>query len=113
MVHLALKKGECSPIYAECLFICAFAEAHFVEHFEWLERRDPMFGPDSYGQSIRLYVERCYLMWRNMNELVDEDGWKKKAEFKRYLDAIEKIPDLGNKHHADRSFFAAAPKNFS
>ena len=107
-----LKKGECSPIYAECLFICGFGEANFIDHFKWLERSDPEFGPDSFGQSIRLYVERVYDMWKDMNDLVENDGWKSRPEFRPYVNAIEKVPDLGNKQYADKSFFVEAPQNF-
>lgn len=39
------------PLYAEGLFVLAFGKAYFVEHVEWLLRRDPVFGRDSYGQT--------------------------------------------------------------
>ena len=81
-------------------------------HFQWLLRSDPEFGPDSYGNSIRLYVERCYVMWRDMNCLFEDEGWKRRPEFKAYLNAIEKVPDLGNKKYADRTFFHSVPSNF-
>ena len=30
-------------------------------------------------------------------------------EFKAYIEAVEKVPDLGEKQYADRTFFAAVP----
>ena len=36
-------------------------------------------------------------MWRDVNCLVESDACKLRPEFKVYLNAIEKVPDLGNK----------------
>ena len=49
--------------YAESLFVPVFDEAYFKKNFHWLLRNDPEFGRDSYGQTIRLYIERCYAMY--------------------------------------------------
>ena len=57
-----VRRGQVPPLYAEGLFVIAFGKAYFVKHFQWLLRRDPEFGRDSYGQSICLYIERCYIM---------------------------------------------------
>ena len=51
-------------------------------------------------------------MYRDLEELRTDDGWKNKPEFKEYLDAVERIPDLGQKEYADRSFFNDAPEVF-
>ena len=72
-----------------------------MKHFEWLLRRDPEFGKDSYGQTTRLYIERCFIMQRDLSELVENDGWKLKSEFKAYIETVEKVPDLGEKQYAD------------
>ena len=90
-------EGQCPPLYAEGLFVRAFGEAYFVKHFEWLLRRDPEFGQDSYGQTTRLYTERCFVMHGDLNKLVENDGWKSKSEFKAYIEAVEKVSDLGEK----------------
>ena len=104
--------GQCPPLYAQGLFVRAFGKSYFQRHFDWLLRRDPVFGHDSHGQTIRLYPERCYLMYRDLDELRTDDGWKNKPEFKEYLDAVKRIPDLGQKEYADRSFFNDAPELF-
>ena len=57
-----LKEGECPLLYVEGLFVRAFSEAYFTKHFEWLLRFDPEFGRDSWGQTLRIYVERCFVM---------------------------------------------------
>ena len=107
-----LSEGRCPVLYAKGLFVCAFGNAYFARHFEWLLRSDPEFGSDSYGQSIWLYVERCYLMRRDLDELVDNDGWKLKPEFADYIEAIETMPDLGDKIQASKSFFIKDPTFF-
>ena len=50
-------------------------------------------------------------MRRDIDHLMD-GGWKHKQEFKAYFEAVEKIPDLGNKQFADKTFFDAAPVCF-
>ena len=51
-------------------------------------------------------VERCYVMWRDMNCLFEDEGWKRRPEFKAYVNAIEKVPDLGNKNTLTELFFS-------
>ena len=74
-------EGKCPPLYAEGLCIRAFGGAYFVKHFEWLLRRDLDLGRDSYGQNVRLYIEHCYIMRKDLDDLMD-GGWKHKQEFK-------------------------------
>ena len=68
-----LKEGECPPIYAEGLFVCGLRDACFERHFDWLLRSDPGFGKDSCGQTIRLYPERCFIMMRDLEDLMKDD----------------------------------------
>ena len=107
-----MSKDQCPPLYAQGLFIRAFGEAYFVKHFDWLLRRDPNLGNDSYGQTLRLYIERCFVMQRDLDSLADDDGWKSRSEFKACVGAIKRIPDLNEKQHADSRFFADAPACF-
>ena len=76
-----LKEVQCPPLYAEGLFVRAVGEAYFTEHFEWLLRNDPELGRHSHGQTLRLYTERCYVMKRDFDNLVIDDGWKTMPEF--------------------------------
>ena len=107
-----LKEGECPLLYAEGLFIRAFGEAYFTKYFEWLLRNDPNLGRDGHGQTLWLYIERCYIMKRDFDNLENDDGQKTMPEFAAYLKAVECVPDLGEKHYADKSFFAGAPSYF-
>ena len=50
---------RCPPLYAAGLFVCAFGEAYFERHFEWLLRNDPKFGRDSYGQTALSTLSGC------------------------------------------------------
>ena len=55
-------------------------------------------------------VERCYVMWNELEDLTK--NWALKPEFEAYVAATEKIPDLGEKKYADKSFFDDAPVCF-
>ena len=71
-----------------------------------LGKYDPELGQDRHGQTLRLYIERCYVMKRDFDNLVIDDGWKTMSEIVAYLKAVECMPDLGEKCYADKSFFA-------
>ena len=77
------------------LWIQGFAESYFDDMFEFMMRNDPELGRDSWGQTARLGVERCYVMHAKLKEL-ENDGWKNNTHFTTYLKALEKIPNAGN-----------------
>ena len=107
-----LKEEECPPLYAEGLCVHVFGEAYLAKDFEWLLRRDPEFGSDRFGQILRLYPESCFVIKRELEELMKDNGWRARPEFAAYIKALDKIPDLGEKRYANRSFFIDAPACF-
>ena len=65
----------------------------FEKHFIWLLRIDS----DCYGHTARLYVERCYIVYKNFQKLVEEGGWGDPDVIASYLEAIEHISELGRR----------------
>ena len=96
-----MAEGQCPLLYAKGLFVRAFGGAYFVKHFKCFLRRDLKFGQNIYGQTTWLYIECGFVMQRDLNKLVENNGWKSKSEFKAYIKAVEKVPDLGEKQYAD------------
>ena len=92
--------GQCPLLYVEGLLVRAFGEAHFKKHFEWLMRCDPKLGGDSYGRTIRLYVERVYVIKRDLD--YSSDNWATMKEFQAYVSAIENVPDLEKKRNVNK-----------
>ena len=83
-----LREDQCPPLYAEGLFVRAFGDAYFKKHFEWLLWSDPEFGHDSYGQAVRLYPERVYIMKKELDDLIN-GGWQEREEYAPYLKAVD------------------------
>ena len=42
--------------------------------FDWLLGSDPEFSKDSYDQTIRLYPERCFIVMRDLEDSMKDDG---------------------------------------
>ena len=75
-------------------------------------RSDPTFGSNIYGQSVRLYPQRDYLMHRDFQMLVENDGWNTQPAVAPFLKAVMTIPDLGDTTLADWNYFVEAPNCF-
>lgn len=83
-----LKPNDTPVFYAMLLFFQAFGDAYFDDMFHFAMKDDPILDKGSYGQISRYCVERLYVMHKALSEL-EGDGWKDRAEFKAYNNALE------------------------
>ena len=65
------------------LFFRGYTDSFFNDHWAFLMRNDPYFGPGTHGQLARFMAERVYLMQKELDELKD-GGWKNNPAFAKY-----------------------------
>lgn len=106
-----LQKGDTPTFYAMLLFFCAFGSAYFDDMFNWTMTDDPILGTGSFGQTARHCVERCYIMHKLLCDL-ENNGWKKRKEFKQYRRALDGIAKEANGKGVGRKFFDKAATVF-
>lgn len=87
-VQPPLKPNDTPVFYAMLLFFQAFGDAYFDDMFHFAMKDDPILDKGSYGQISRFCVERLYVMHKTLSEL-EGDGWKDRAEFEEYKNALE------------------------
>ena len=80
-----------------------------------MKKNNPYFGDGSYGQLAQFMSLQSYLMIRDLNVLVDEDGngdrWREIDEFVPYCNAIRNIP-INTEHAANQEFYNILPQTF-
>ena len=107
--------AHCPPLYAQGLLVRGYGEAYFEKHFDWLLCSDPEFGPDSWGQTTRLYLIRIYMMNKGLEDLMELEKageLRSHESFAAYYDAVDAIPDLQDKTLVDKNYFLEAPGLF-
>ena len=109
-------KEDNTPLfYAQLLFLKAFSESFFNNAYDMAMRADVQYGRSSYGYTSHLCLERCYVMRKQLNDLLDNsssDSWQRRSEFADYREAILDISELGDVSNGGREFFHSLPKVF-
>lgn len=70
--------------------------------FNFMKMDDPFLGNGTFGQLARFGPERCAVMHHLLSEL-GSDGWKEKAEFKRYKDAYNTVAGENEQAYLDKA----------
>ena len=109
-------------LYIQLLLLTAFADEFFDDFFYEAMSHDPEYGKSSHGQTARRWVVLAYLlrkkldkMWELVNRTLDEEenvDLDQHLSLKKYYDAVETLPELGNNADGGKEFFMQAPVTF-
>jgi hypothetical protein len=81
----------------------------FYSHFEWAKHHDPVFG--SYGHISCLVPEHLFIMCKQLNALIENDGWKPAPEFVGFLSkAFNGVNEMGEVSKVGKEYFQRLPK---
>ena len=89
-----LQPGD-SPVFLTTLyFVNGFAKSYYNDMFNFMMQDNPHVGKGTgtFGQLAPWGPERCYVMHSKLREL-ENGGFKKMKEFKRYVRALNGIGD--------------------
>jgi len=108
--------GSSPPaFYTMLLFFDGFCKYTFTYHFEIMKKNNPYYGDGTYGQLAQFMSLQAYLIVRDLNVLVGEDGngdgWRGIDEFGPYCKAISNIPS-NTDHAANKEFYNILPRKF-
>ena len=99
LMNTKASRGCKTPsFYTQLVFLTSFAKSFFTNAFDVAMQCDPQYGRTSFGYISCLYVERCFVMKKQLMDLAEElspNSWKSRVEYKRYQTAIADIPKLG------------------
>ena len=83
---------------------------------------DPEYGESSHGQTSRRWVVQAYLLKKKLDmmqkliaDVLDEDvdvDLGQHPSLKKYYDAVETLPELGDVKEAGKEYFMKAPETF-
>jgi hypothetical protein len=107
-----LRPGETPILLAQTHFLCGFGEAFYTPYFKMAMQADQTFGTDSHGHLSRHLVERCYVMMKELRDMMHDRKWQTMPEFKPYMDSREGLPCLGDVTLAGREFMDAVADAF-
>ena len=109
-------------LYIQLLLLTAFADEFFDDFFYEAMSHDPEYGKSSHGQTSRRWVVLAYLLRKKLDKIqqlvedisndeldVDLD---QHPSLKKYYDAVETLPELGNNADGGKEFFMQAPITF-
>lgn len=107
-----LRPGQTPILLAQAHFLCGFGEAFYTPYFKMAMQADQKFGTDSHGHLSRHLVERCYVMMKELRDMMHDHKWQTLPEFKRYMDSREGLPELGDVTLAGKEFMDAVADAF-
>ena len=106
-------------LYIQLLLLNAFADEFFDDE---AMSHDPVYGESSHGQTSRRWVVLAYLLKKKLDEIqslianvLDEDvdvDLGQHASLKKYYDAVETLPELGDVKEGGKEYFMKASKTF-
>ena len=96
--------GSTTPVFLTQLkFILAFTDAFHAEAFSLTCQADERFGPDSFGHTCQLQVERTYV-WKMM--ILDiKRNIRTHPKFEKYNAALNSLSEAGEVEDFGKAFF--------
>ena len=109
-------------LYIQLLLLNAFADEFFDDFFFEAMSHDPVYGESSHGQTSRRWVVLAYLLKKKLDKIqsliadvLDDDvdvDLSQHASLKKYYDAVETLPELGDVKEGGKEYFMKAPETF-
>ena len=109
-------------LYIQLLLLNAFADEFFDDFFFEAMSHDPEYGESSHGQTSRRWVVLAYLLKKKLDKIQkliadvsDEDvdvDLGQHASLKKYYDAVETLPKLGDEKEGGKEYFMKAHETF-
>ena len=109
-------------LFIQLLLINAFADKFFDDFFFEAMSHDTEYGESSHGQTSRRWVVLAYLLRKKLDEIQqlvkdtlndeEEVDLEQHPSLKKYYDAVETLPELGEPREGGKEFFMQAPITF-
>ena len=109
-------------LFIQLLLINAFADEFFDDFFFEAMSHDLEYGESSHGQTSRRWVVLAYLLKKKLDEIqqpvkdtLSDEGevdLEQHPSLKKYYDAVETLPELGEPREGGKEFFMQAPITF-
>lgn len=89
-----LKPGDTPTFYAMLLFADAFGRRFYNDHFNWQLRDHHFLDKGSNGHTAPDFCVRVALMVRDLDEMIQDDGFLTMPEFNDWVKALDGVPKV-------------------